>query len=331
METELQDVQDSAQHVYFEQKSGFQIAIPYLLLVVVEILYVCQSILTNRVPVPPILLAATAAPISLLFFYLFTIFAPNGTPNPKFTRKEVLTLAGAGVMYVFAIQWTIFYGISLTNVRLVGTMMMGISVFAWIFSIIYKTESITANVRKTIGYLVCFAGIGLSAFAQPLKADNIWGFMSLLANVMLFGWYLALQHDITKDGKISQRWFCFYTYLFGTPLIVLLEFFQPNPWSYKFEYLPTIVYNSVIMSANTLLYAYCNAKMKSAAITGLFLLLQPIFSGIFGALFDNMAINLIFIGGIVFMSSGMGLSVYEAVREDKDKNNKKNNDKNDAV
>lgn len=181
--------------------------------------------------------------VGSLLFWIYGIFTKN--KFPKASARDVLTLFGVGVVFVFGYMWTLLEGLSYTTPISSSIFISLQPVFVYIICLCLRTEHLSKG--KVTGILIGFGGALLCILTQhssEIASDPFKGNMFCLLSSVLFSAYLVIEKEYLKrlgNAMVSKWTFmggavaaavvvCFTGWdakvltqgLFSTPMLVLL-------------------------------------------------------------------------------------------------------------
>lgn len=181
---------------------------------------VCRDI-ASADALPPIVLFALRAGGATLLFWLLSLFIPREKVPPR----DLLRIAGAGILGVFLPQITFLHGIALTtpvDLTIVNTTTPILTMFV---AAIFLREPITW--KKAIGVAVSFGGIlwlilqsvvlgGGASETQPL------GLVYCFANSTVFALYLGTCRPVISRYSVvtTMKWMFLISLLLSIPFVL---------------------------------------------------------------------------------------------------------------
>ncbi|MDE6300325.1 MAG: DMT family transporter [Muribaculaceae bacterium] len=178
-----------------------------------------------------------------IFFWIWGLFVRD--KFPKASLRDVVTLFGVGVIFVFGYMFTLLEGLSYTTPISSSIFISLQPVFVFIICLFLRTEKATAG--KVAGILIGFGGALLCVLTQKsgaVASDPFRGNMFCLGSAVLFASYLVIEKIYLKrlgsamvskwtftGGAVASAVAIFFTGwhapvlsqpIFSTPMLVLL-------------------------------------------------------------------------------------------------------------
>ncbi len=178
---------------------------------------VCRDIATDG-GLQPIVLFSMRALVAGALFWLVSLF----TPREPVPWRDLLRLAGAGVLGLFLPQLTFLHAIAYTTPVDLSVMSTTTPIFTMFVAAIFLREPITW--KKALGVALSFGGILWlilqSTFASngPSETEPI-GIMYCFANYIVFALYLGTCRPLIARYTVvtSMKWMFLATFLLSLP------------------------------------------------------------------------------------------------------------------
>ena len=142
-----------------------------------------------------------------VFFWVWGLFDRSKSEKP--TMRDVLTLFGVGVVFVFGYMFTLLEGLSYTTPISSSIFISLQPVFVFLICLCLRTER--ATVMKVLGILVGFGGALLCVLTQKsgaVASDPFRGNMFCLGSAVLFASYLVIEKIYLKrlSSAVVSKW-----------------------------------------------------------------------------------------------------------------------------
>lgn len=178
---------------------------------------VCRDIATDG-GIEPIVLFSMRALVAGGLFWLLSLFTPK-EPVPK---KDLLKLAGAGILGLFLPQLTFLHAIAHTTPVDLSVMSTTTPIFTMFVAAIFLKEPITW--KKALGVALSFGGI-LWLILQSTFGGNgasetePIGIMFCFANYIVFALYLGTCRNLIARYSVvtSMKWMFLISFLISIP------------------------------------------------------------------------------------------------------------------
>lgn len=178
---------------------------------------VCRDIATDG-GLQPIVLFSMRALVAGALFWLVSLF----TPREPVPWRDLLRLAGAGVLGLFLPQLTFLHAIAHTTPVDLSVMSTTTPIFTMFVAAIFLREPITW--KKALGVALSFGGIMWlilqSTFASdgPSETEPI-GIMYCFANYIVFAFYLGTCRPLIARYTVvtSMKWMFLASFLLSLP------------------------------------------------------------------------------------------------------------------
>ena len=178
---------------------------------------VCRDIATDG-GLEPIVLFAMRALVAGALFWLVSLFAPKETVPPR----DLLKLAGAGILGLFLPQLTFLHAIAHTTPVDLSVMSTTTPIFTMFVAAIFLKEPITW--KKALGVAMSFGGIlwlilqstfgsGGASQTEPV------GILFCFANYMVFALYLGTCRPLIARYSVvtSMKWMFLVSFIISIP------------------------------------------------------------------------------------------------------------------
>ena len=181
---------------------------------------VCRDIAIEG-HVEPIVLFSMRALMAGALFWLLSLF----TPKEKVPPRDLLRLAGAGILGLFLPQLTFLHAIAHTTPVDLSVMSTTTPIFTMFVAAIFLKEPITW--KKALGVALSFGGILWlilqSTFGGngPSETEPI-GIMFCFANYIVFALYLGTCRNLISRYTVvtSMKWMFLVSFLISLPFSV---------------------------------------------------------------------------------------------------------------
>lgn len=181
---------------------------------------VCRDIAIEG-HVEPIVLFSMRALMAGALFWLLSLF----TPKEKVPPRDLLKLAGAGILGLFLPQLTFLHAIAHTTPVDLSVMSTTTPIFTMFVAAIFLKEPITW--KKALGVALSFGGILWlilqSTFGGngPSETEPI-GIMFCFANYIVFALYLGTCRNLISRYTVvtSMKWMFLVSFLISLPFSV---------------------------------------------------------------------------------------------------------------
>ena len=178
---------------------------------------VCRDIATDG-GIAPIVLFSMRALVAGGLFWLMSIFVPK-EPVP---RKDLLRLAGAGILGLFLPQLTFLHAIAHTTPVDLSVMSTTTPIFTMFVAAIFLKEPITW--KKVLGVALSFGGI-LWLILQSTFGGNgaseteFIGILFCFANYIVFALYLGTCRNLIARYSVvtSMKWMFLVSFIISIP------------------------------------------------------------------------------------------------------------------
>lgn len=178
---------------------------------------VCRDIAIDG-HVAPIVLFSMRSLVAGTLFWLLSLV----TPREHVPRRDLLRLAGAGVLGLFLPQLTFLHAIVHTTPVDLSVMSTTTPIFTMFVAAIFLREPITW--KKTLGVALSFGGIlwlilqSTFATAGPLHTEPI-GIVYCFANYIVFALYLGTCRPLIMRYSVvtSMKWMFLVSFLLSLP------------------------------------------------------------------------------------------------------------------
>lgn len=197
---------------------------------------VCRDIATDG-GVAPIVLYAMRSLVAGALFWLVSLVVPKEKVPPK----DLLRLAGAGILGLFLPQLTFLYAIGLTTPVDLSIMSTTTPVFTMFVAAIFLKEPITW--KKVLGVAMSFCGIvwlimqSTTGAMGPSETQPL-GIVYCFANYIVFALYLGTCRNLIARYSVvtSMKW------MFLASFILCLPFAVPHLPTTDFTAVPVPVW-----------------------------------------------------------------------------------------
>ena len=181
---------------------------------------VCRDIATDG-GLEPIVLFSMRSLVAGLLFWLASLF----TPHEQVPAKDILRLAGAGVLGLFLPQLTFLHAIAHTTPVDLSVMSTTTPIFTMFVAAIFLREPITW--KKALGVALSFGGIlwlilqSTFASAGPSATEPV-GILFCFANYIVFALYLGTCRPLIARYSVvtSMKWMFLFSFLLSLPFSI---------------------------------------------------------------------------------------------------------------
>ncbi len=178
---------------------------------------VCRDIATDG-GVAPIVLFAMRSMVAGALFWLASLFAPREAVPPR----DLLRLAGAGILGLFMPQLTFLHAIELTTPVDLSIMSTTTPIFTMFVAAIFLKEPITW--KKALGVALSFGGIlwlilqSTTATTGPSETQPL-GIVYCFANYIVFALYLGTCRNLISRYSVvtSMKWMFLASFILSIP------------------------------------------------------------------------------------------------------------------
>ncbi len=178
---------------------------------------VCRDIATDG-EVAPIVLFAMRSLVAGALFWLASLVTPKEHVPPK----DLLRLAGAGILGLFLPQLTFLHAIELTTPVDLSIMSTTTPIFTMFTAAIFLKEPITW--KKVLGVALSFGGIlwlilqSTTGAAGPSQTQPL-GIVYCFANYIVFALYLGTCRNLIARYSVvtSMKWMFLASFIFSIP------------------------------------------------------------------------------------------------------------------
>lgn len=181
---------------------------------------VCRDIATDG-GLEPIVLFSMRSLVAGVLFWLLSLF----TPREQVPPRDLLRLAGAGVLGLFLPQLTFLHAIAHTTPVDLSVMSTTTPIFTMFVAAIFLREPITW--KKVLGVAMSFGGIlwlilqSTFTSAGPSQTEPI-GIMFCFANYIVFALYLGTCRPLIARYSVvtSMKWMFLVSFLISLPFSI---------------------------------------------------------------------------------------------------------------
>ena len=181
---------------------------------------VCRDIATDG-GVAPIVLFAMRSLVAGALFWLASLVTPKEHVPPK----DLLRLAGAGILGLFLPQLTFLHAIELTTPVDLSIMSTTTPIFTMFVAAIFLREPITW--KKVLGVALSFGGIlwlilqSTTGTTGPSETQPL-GIVYCFANYIVFALYLGTCRNLIARYSVvtSMKWMFLASFLFAIPFVL---------------------------------------------------------------------------------------------------------------
>lgn len=181
---------------------------------------VCRDIATDG-GVAPIVLFAMRSLVAGALFWLASLV----TPKEHMPPKDLLRLAGAGILGLFLPQLTFLHAIELTTPVDLSIMSTTTPIFTMFVAAIFLREPITW--KKVLGVALSFGGIlwlilqSTTGTTGPSETQPM-GIVYCFANYIVFALYLGTCRNLIARYSVvtSMKWMFLASFLFAIPFVL---------------------------------------------------------------------------------------------------------------
>ena len=180
---------------------------------------VCRDIATDG-GLAPITLFAMRSLVAGILFWLAALF----TPKEKVPPRDILRLAGAGILGLFLPQLTFLHAIELTTPVDLSIMSTTTPIFTMFVAAIFLKEPITW--KKVLGVGMSFGGIlwlilqSTTGATGPSQTQPL-GIVYCFANYIVFALYLGTCRPLIARYSVvtSMKWMFLAAFIFAIPFV----------------------------------------------------------------------------------------------------------------
>ena len=197
---------------------------------------VCRDIAIEG-HVQPIVLFSMRALVAGALFWMLSLF----TPKERVPKKDLLRLAGAGILGLFLPQLTFLHAIAHTTPVDLSVMSTTTPIFTMFVAAIFLREPITW--KKVLGVALSFGGILWLILQSTFGGHGASetepiGIMFCFANYIVFAFYLGTCRNLISRYSVvtSMKW------MFLVSFLVSLPFSLPKLPSTEFALVSTQVW-----------------------------------------------------------------------------------------
>ena len=181
---------------------------------------VCRDIATDG-GLEPIMLFSMRSLVAGGLFWLASLFTPHETVPPR----DLLRLAGAGILGLFLPQLTFLHAIAHTTPVDLSVMSTTTPIFTMFVAAIFLREPITW--KKALGVAMSFGGIlwlilqSTFATAGPSQTEPI-GIAFCFANYIVFALYLGTCRPLIARYSVvtSMKWMFLVSFIISLPFSI---------------------------------------------------------------------------------------------------------------
>ena len=181
---------------------------------------VCRDIATDG-GIAPIVLFAMRSLVAGALFWLASLV----TPKEKVPPKDLLLLAGAGILGLFLPQITFLHAIELTTPVDLSIMSTTTPIFTMFVAAIFLKEPITW--KKVLGVALSFGGIlwlilqSTTGAKGPSETQPL-GIVYCFANYIVFATYLGTCRNLIARYSVvtSMKWMFLASFIFSIPFVL---------------------------------------------------------------------------------------------------------------
>ena len=181
---------------------------------------VCRDIATDG-GLEPIVLFSMRSLVAGVLFWLLSLF----TPREQVPPRDLLRLAGAGVLGLFLPQLTFLHAIAHTTPVDLSVMSTTTPIFTMFVAAIFLREPITW--KKALGVAMSFGGIlwlilqSTFTSAGPSQTEPV-GIMFCFANYIVFALYLGTCRPLIARYSVvtSMKWMFLVSFLISLPFSI---------------------------------------------------------------------------------------------------------------
>ena len=178
---------------------------------------VCRDIATDG-GIAPIVLFAMRSLVAGILFWLASLL----TPKEKVPPRDLLLLAGAGILGLFLPQLTFLHAIELTTPVDLSIMSTTTPIFTMFVAAIFLKEPITW--KKVLGVGTSFGGIlwlilqSTTGASGPSQTQPL-GIVYCFANYIVFALYLGTCRNLIARYSVvtSMKWMFLASFIFSLP------------------------------------------------------------------------------------------------------------------
>ena len=178
---------------------------------------VCRDIATDG-GIAPIVLFAMRSLVAGILFWLASLL----TPKEKVPPRDLLLLAGAGILGLFLPQLTFLHAIELTTPVDLSIMSTTTPIFTMVVAAIFLKEPITW--KKVLGVGTSFGGIlwlilqSTTGASGPSQTQPL-GIVYCFANYIVFALYLGTCRNLIARYSVvtSMKWMFLASFIFSLP------------------------------------------------------------------------------------------------------------------
>ena len=181
---------------------------------------VCRDIATDG-GLEPIVLFSMRALVAGALFWLVSLFAPK----EQVPAKDILRLAGAGVLGLFMPQLTFLHAIAHTTPVDLSVMSTTTPIFTMFVAAIFLREPITW--KKVLGVVLSFGGILWLILQSTFGGSGASetepvGIMYCFANYIVFALYLGTCRPLIARYSVvtSMKWMFLFSFLLSLPFSI---------------------------------------------------------------------------------------------------------------
>ena len=178
---------------------------------------VCRDIATDG-GLPPIVLFSMRAAVTALLFWMLSLF----TPRERVPKRDLLGIAGAGILGLFLPQLTFLHAIALTtpvDLSILSTITPILTMFV---AAIFLKEPITW--KKVLGVAISFGGVlwlilQSVAFGGGASETKPLGLVFCFANYLSFALYLGICRPIISRYSVVtlMKWMFLFSFIVSIP------------------------------------------------------------------------------------------------------------------
>ena len=178
---------------------------------------VCRDIATDG-GIAPIVLFVMRSLVAGALFWMASLF----TPKEKVPPRDLLLLAGAGILGLFLPQLTFLHAIELTTPVDLSIMSTTTPIFTMFVAAIFLKEPITW--KKVLGVGMSFGGIlwlilqSTTGASGPSQTQPL-GIVYCFANYIVFALYLGTCRNLIARYSVvtSMKWMFLASFIFSIP------------------------------------------------------------------------------------------------------------------
>lgn len=302
------------------KKSEYRLLIPYLALMLVQLLfglnYPASKLILNFFP--PILWSAVRMGLAALLMFATAFFIV-----PKEDRKLNSLFLLKTFYYGFfgMVLCQTFFMIGLKNTTSTNGAVLNtlIPIFTLLVAIVLRKENLTIN--RAFGFIVAVIGVLVLRNIEDFNSSGatMMGDLFMILNCLSLAIFFTISRDFLKNH--SAYWVTAWMFLFGSIVIFIsslmtglitqqdLQLLWTVPWESSLG--GAVVYNVI---GATLLTYFLNSwtlKRVSASSVAVFIYLQPVIAVLFAWIFQNEPPSTRTILSVIFIFTGVMIGVVQ--------------------